>query len=570
MIPSLLSCTIMTQISKKYSLAFIFFILTLLIAIKPLFNKDLISGHDIAPHAIWVQLFYNAIKEGQFPVRWINGILPGLSYPQFQFYPPLLYYLTSLFQFFGANYITAIYILIAISVGLGWLGMYLLGRKHFGEYGGIASATLFVFTPYRFSQLYVRGAFGEHLATSLIPFVFLFSDKPILFAIFLTLVLLAHQPTFLIISLPVLIWVVYHWLKTKDNKIITNSLISGIIFLGLTSFFILPAIFERKFIHWQNLISDYYDFHQHFATPLQLLYSKWSYGISQAGPKDSMSFQIGIINLLVIIATIATSIRLKLQSKISLLIFLFFFAFAFFMSTNLSLPIWERFQILQFSQYPWRFLLLIAFSTSFLVGYVFQFTDKFSKNTRLAILCGFGITAMIFNLNFIKPGTYIPRDTFKLGSQTLQAASSNDLTFSLEPGYLPIFTNVVSPKRPETAAALISGEAEINIVKNNIVDKKIVVDARTESTIHLFTNFFPGWTVRTNNRTRVPYTLTEDEGFMDVKLPAGRHELSLKLEKTPVREISEAITLLTLLILIGLTTKKKINHSTIDTWFNLK
>lgn len=551
---------------KKYRLAIVFFVITVLIAVKPLLNKDLISSHDIAPHAIWVQLFFNALKEGQFPVRFIKGVLPTLSYPQFQFYPPLLYYLTSVFQFLGADYITAIYILITISVGLGWIGMYFLGKKLFhsdnkisSELAGIASATLFIFTPYRFSQLYVRGAFGEHLATSLVPFVFLFIDRPVLLAISLSLVLLAHQPTFLIISLPLSIWVIYRWIKKQDNKIIINFLLGAILSLGLTAFFILPAIFERKFIHWQNLISDYYDFRQHFATIKELLYSKWDYGISVAGPNDTMSFQIGIINLLVITASIYASIKLKLQSRVSSFIFLFFVAFAAFMSTDLSLPIWERFQLLQFSQYPWRFLLLTTFSTSVLAGYIFQYARKFPKNTQLGILCVFAIITMIFNLSFIKPGNYIPRHTFDLGGKSVSDIVSHDLSFSLEPGYLPISVKVISPERPQEIAKVISGEAEIGIAKDKIIDKQIVVKAKNEATVRIFVQFFPGWVVKEKDGTRVPFSLEENEGFMDVKLPAGEHRLSFKLERTPIREVSDAITIFTLLTLIGVSTSKFFN-----------
>lgn len=86
---------------------------SLLIYLHPLLRSKVIAGHDSGYHFTRVQLFSEALKQGQFPVRWTEGPGPGLSHPLFQFYPPLFYYPAAGLMALGIPYVTAVYLTLA-------------------------------------------------------------------------------------------------------------------------------------------------------------------------------------------------------------------------------------------------------------------------------------------------------------------------------------------------------------------------------------------------------------------------------------------------------------------------
>src|SRR3989344_3419144 len=75
---------------------------------------------------------------------------------------------------------------------------------------------------------------------------------------------------------------------------------SFLITLGLSSFYLFPLVFERKYI---NEASPF-NFYDHFPFIKQLIYSPWGYGASQIGPNDGMSFQLGFPLLILLVLVV--------------------------------------------------------------------------------------------------------------------------------------------------------------------------------------------------------------------------------------------------------------------------
>ena len=533
--------------------------IAVVIAVKPLLVAGITSGHDVGSHLVRVQRFYEALRQGQFPVRWIEGVLPAMGHPHFEFYPPFFYYLTSLVQLLGLDFVSATKAVIIASAAIGFGAMYLLAQTYFASAAGIAAAVLFTFSPYRLSQLYVRAAYGEYLATALAPLAFVWINRPIPLALALTAIALTHQPAFLILVPALASWMAITWIKSRDTKGFLKSLTGLGLFLGLIAFFILPAMAERKFIHWTNLTRDYYNFRQHFAGAIQLVYSKWDYGISVAGRADTMSFQLGVVNWLMVMAALVL-LYLKRIPKLFALYSLLFTLLGLFMATPLSTPAWERFSILAFIQYPWRFLLLSTFTTSLLAGIVASsLLKKFQKSTQMVIIVLFSIITMITNLNYIKPSTYLPKTIFDLNSP--QRAQPKDPMSGLEPGYLPVFVREISPDRPQGAAGLVSGDAAIRTTVDNIIEKRVSIEAKTDIVMRFFVHYFPGWQAKLGDTSPRLLAINPDnpEGFIDITVPKGSHTVNLRFTRTPARDLGDFISLVTLVILLVLLIKPKVS-----------
>src|SRR5439155_12960889 len=91
-------------------------------------------------------------------------------------------------------------------------------------------------------------------------------------------------------------------------------LISGTVLLaagvGLSAYFWIPFLAGLHDAHIDRFV-DPPLWRTHIIEPLQLLWSKWGYGLSVAGPADEMSFDVGPAHLVLAIAGLIVLWRTK-------------------------------------------------------------------------------------------------------------------------------------------------------------------------------------------------------------------------------------------------------------------
>jgi hypothetical protein len=63
--------------------------------------------------------------------------------------------------------------------------------------------------------------------------------------------------------------------------------------------------------------------------------------------------------------------------------------------------------------------------------------------------------------------------------------------------------------------------------------------------LRLFTFYFPGWTAYVDGQ-RVPIELSEPEGWITLRVPAGEHDVLVRLENAPVRTLAGLVSGLSL------------------------
>lgn len=95
-------------------------------------NNQFFSVHDDQQVAR-IYLLTEALKSGQFPVRWVNHLGFGFGYPLFIFYPPLIYYIGSVFYLMGASLILSVKLIIFISFLGSMVSMYFLLNKFYSK-----------------------------------------------------------------------------------------------------------------------------------------------------------------------------------------------------------------------------------------------------------------------------------------------------------------------------------------------------------------------------------------------------------------------------------------------------
>lgn len=502
------------------------------------------------------------LVDHQIPCRWVPDMGYGNGYPLFNYYAVFPYYIGALFSFL-LGFLSSAKLLFAIPLFLGAVSMYFLASELFGVYPGILASVLYTYAPYRALDLYVRGDVTESFAMAIIPLTFYFALKLIRlgnfkFLIGLSLSLAAFLTSHNIMSMlfiPVFLLLIFYWLIFESRKYIRRLLSGLLIGTGLSAFFILPAYFEKNLVQIDNLIRLDLNFRAHFADINQLFFNRsWGYGASVPGPLDTISFQIGWPHWwIVVFAVLVFLFGLRLKSKINFLpvILLTIFLFSIFMTHIQSSFIWEKIDILKFTQFPWRFLAVSIFAASLLGGYIVQ-NLKYAKYMALVLV----VVTVALNWSYFRPKEFYfdMTDRQKLSGfqwDRQQKASILD--------YLPI--GAKEPLEPAPDKPIIkAGEADIRSFEKKSNSFNLDVNIKSDAKIEIPVMDFPNWKVY-ENKTEIKHTNDDYVRRISLDLPVGTHAISGKLINTPIRTAGNIISFLSLLIIGYLTCYGKIRRS---------
>src|SRR3990167_10125977 len=159
----------MTNRNKVFSLMFLIFIS--IIPALSLFHPGLPITHDGQDHVARIANFYQNLSEGNIIPRWAPNLNWGYGHPILEFLYPLPSYIASIFHFAGFSLVDSVKIVFGLAFILSGVFMYLWLREFLGEIGAFTGGILYMFAPYRFVDLYVRGALGEHVAFVFLPLI---------------------------------------------------------------------------------------------------------------------------------------------------------------------------------------------------------------------------------------------------------------------------------------------------------------------------------------------------------------------------------------------------------------
>lgn len=392
--------------------------------IKPLLMEGFFPMHDDT-QVTRVFEMGKMLKSGVFPVRWVPDLGYGYGYPIFNFYAPLAYYVGGLFVVLGFDALIATKIMMIIGILLAGVFMYFLAREFFGKLGGLVSGLFYIYAPYHAVDIYVRGDVAEFWAYAFIPLAFLgfYKNNILAGSIGFAAVILSHNLTAMMVAPFLIIFALLNcYIAYKKNKlfIIHNSLFMILLGLLLSAFYWIPALLEMKNTNVMSQVGGGADFRDHFACAEQLWDSMWGFGGSTQGCIDGLSFKIGKLHILSVLVSIFILVYLKFKSKhfndiyyLSIFSITVFFI-SIFVMLEVSKFIWEAIPAMAFFQYPWRFLILSSFFSSFLSGFVVYFFKKepaLYNYFNTLMYCSAAILIFLllsFNLKFFVPQTTFP------------------------------------------------------------------------------------------------------------------------------------------------------------------
>ena len=534
----------------------IFILIIFLLTGYRLFRPGYYSMQDDM-HIFRLQQFSQCIQDGQVPCRHIADGGFGYGYPLFNFYSPLFYGLSYLFSRLGFSLINSIKISVMLINLIGIIGIYLLSKKLFkNKYTVFLATALFAFFPYRATDIYVRGAFAEIMAISLIPITAYFhhnySNKAtktnLIFATISSACLFLSHNLIALLSLPIIVFFIL-WPKFKFKLKKFLPLILGLL---SSSFFIIPALLEKKFTTINTMTQGYFDFRAHFTTLKQLFLDRsWAYGASLWGPVDDMSFQVGLPHWPLAIVSVLLYIksRIKIKSKTILIGGLTFLSLtSLFMTHSRSTFIWLTIPFLKFFQFPWRFLSIATISIPLLAATAINNLKPLLQKIMAPLLI---IITIFLNINYFKEDIYFPNltDKDKLTAPEILRQSGAGLK-DYWPNFGQQFPKSFAPDKPltnQTDTQVISYQKTSNKVTTTI---NII---QTSDTITLPLAYFPGWHLKIDN---TPSKIIIDPNLGLIQTPSlnqGQHIIEAQLRSTITQKFSNLISLVaigTILILV--------------------
>ncbi|TSC63858.1 MAG: Uncharacterized protein G01um101493_313 [Microgenomates group bacterium Gr01-1014_93] len=509
-------------------------------------------------------------RDGQIPCRWSEDLGFGFGYPLFNFYPPLPYYIGQIIHWIGFSFIDTVKVLVILNFLISGLLMYLLTKEFWGKLGGLISAVFYVYAPYHAVDIYVRAAMNEAWALAFFPLVFWSIYKLVItnkwtfvpvVSLSVALVMLSHNPILLIFSIFAVSWTIFWLIMKKSWKVLPKLLVSGIWALGLAAFFTLPVIFEQKYVHVESLVIGYFNFLAHFTTLNQLFVSRfWGYGASLFGPVDDLSFQVGHIHWVISLISLFVALMiLRKKQTLSILIVLIFSMTAFFtfMSHQQASFIWEAIPILQYLQFPWRFLTLTIFGTSFLAGSMIFLLSGFSVKLKTPLFIMFiGFTIFFYKdyFKWEKHWSWV-NDAHKFSGELWKLQITAGIF-----DYLPKGAKLPPPSPPDGDAKIASGSGQVKKIYKNSIKQEYSVKMEEKGIFQINTFYFPGWVYKVDG-VKVEPVFEQELGLPQINLDSGEYKVTADFTNTPIRNIGNgmsAVSWIILLTLGGYKFKKKL------------
>lgn len=497
------------QKNKSKSLFLLGILVLLLPALFGIFHPGFLSTDDGNWMVIRLSAFYEALRQGQFPVRFLPRLNNGYGYPVSDFLYPLYLYVGSIIHVFHFNFVLTIKILFGLSLIASAVGAFLWLRNRFGEVAGFIGSLIFTLFPYHMWDITKRGSLGEALALGIVPFIFWQIDTGNLVGvgIALALLVLGHNTLALLFLPVILLYIVLE----KKMRLAIFSLFLG---LGISAFFWLPALYDKQFTVFDlTTVSSY----------TQYFLSANLYPL------------IGIISFVVILLSF---IRIYREPQKIPSFFIIVTLLSLSLTSIFSKPIWELFQLGKYVQFSFRFLSMTALGVGFLSAYLVR---TWKKEYTIFLAGLFVLLLFISSWNYFFPRTYqYYPDGFY---------STNQDSTTVQNEYMPRSVKEIAPSGL-TKVTLKSGGLVRNLVdRGSKITFQTISSASSQVTVTAID--YPGWVVRVDTKN-VIHKPSTPYGFISFTVDQGQHNIMILFKETPLRLTADVISLLSILTAGGL------------------
>lgn len=548
----------------------LFFIFCIFLS-SAIFVFDLFLHHglpqtfDNLAHATSITQFFLALKDGDFPVRWSDGIGNyGLPLPIVAHQVPN--YLGAFLMYFFSDPEIVLKILYFLSIFLSGFFFYLFLRYYFLPLYAFSGTFFYIFSSYKIFNTYVRGALPELFSAIWVPLILLgillfLKEKKfkglLLITISVALLALTHPMMLLIYSflyLPFLFWMLLLTRERKNNFLglllqrRTIACVAGII-LGffIAGYYLIPLVLEIKYFYLSNsqpfTPGNYLTLDSFFRL-------QWPYFTDKDIVTRGHIINVGILETLVFIMGVVLLFQsVKDKKNIDQVGILFFAVLNGLVVIILMLPwvesIFSSVRILGSIQFQWRFLSAFNFFTPIILAYTLTRLKKSFFTIFVIFITAFFSFPQLYGKNYLQ----IDKRIYFFTPINVHSVLMN-----------PIWTGKTEdyPLKKQKAE-IIEGIGKIEESKEWNSQRTYFIDAQTPLRMVDYTFYFPGWNVYVDGKkTSIEFQDPAYRGVITYHIPYGEHLIHVKFENTKIRLLGNSFSLLGIGLFIFITFYRKI------------
>ncbi|MES2394043.1 MAG: hypothetical protein V4555_20585 [Acidobacteriota bacterium] len=566
-------------------------------AMHPLVAHGCSCGHDFDFH---LQSWLDAARQlrlGALYPQWAVSSAWNAGEPRYVFYPPLSWMLGALLTLL-VPITTAPILFTWIALALSAWTMYRLARDYAPRNAALIAAALYAANPYMLFTAFERTSYAELLAAAWLPLLLRATLQPRprarTLAIPLTLLWLTNDPaavigtyalaTILLLRIALELYRKRHapaatsgsaplptW-KTRRSAVAINlaitTLTATILGLALPAFYLLPAAFERRYVQIALATIPNMRIQDNF------LFVRTSDTAHNAVLHTASLLACSLLAFTCLVLALLIYRQARTRRNPALIvqnplppvhvlpILGVVTLFIAFLLTPLSLPFWKLLPELQFLQFPWRLLSLLAVVLAFSVAILF-------RNFRMGTL-GTAATALLIPIIFSAAAARLytqPCDNSDLPQTRAQlfathhgdaptdeytpVTADNDHLSSNNPGYwLSTDPNAPAPNTLPNPALTNPTFDLADLTPEQTVSTPaphhLAITLPQPETLLLNLRAYPAWQVTLNNRIITTQT-QRDDGLLTVPLPAGPSHIDIAWRRTRDHTTGLIVSLVALL-----------------------
>ncbi len=605
------------------------------IAISPLLQPGYFWGaHDARHDVYFIFQYAKSAAEGIWFPRWSPDWTFGYGYPFFIVYGPLATFIgVVIHQFLGLGYEASVKAVLALSIVGSGLAMYGFVRSWLGKRAGLVAGVAYMVIPYHLVDVYVRAAMAEAVALAFLPLALWGFRAAVLrprfasvcgAALAFAAIMWTSNLVALVFTPPLAVYILFLLLDRAQGAgptlrgrfvaLVRGAVppaLAGLLGLGLSAAFFVPAIVEQAYINRTQWFGEYYDPTQHFVYFHQLFDPSWGFGISQPGPVEAaqggLSFQLGLAATLLSVIAVGWTVGRWLKTRrLSIaqpasgeatgrvrdssdsvgpqrfheVVFWALWAVAsVFLTLDISLLAWQYVPIVPYAQFPWRYLMLAILPLSILPGVLVADHALAAPPGRATpSVAGFWPALVLAVLLMASSAPYLKVEVREPTREQGPVSMAALMRFQRTSDEMTGVTAWVDPaRRPmwsDMADLWVQGAEVTTRVDYSQVpqNESLAVNSEDMGTAHeqvfFYTNetgrsitfnrfWYPGWTAwlldGKDGRPVEQIPVVREDGPLArvvVPVPQGQGYILLRFEDTPLRAAARWVTIGTVVLLV--------------------
>jgi len=516
----------------------------------PFFFRGSPSGHDFEFHLYtWLEVL-SQWKQHVFYPRWAALAQFGYGEPRFVFYPPASWTLgAGLSAVFPWRLVPSIYIWIVLMAA--GVSMFLLARNWLDRSDATFAAVLYAVNPYHVLIVYWRSAFAELLASCLLPLLLLLllrADETgrrtsLSLGVLLAAAWLVNAPSAVMIHYSLaLLMIVIAW-QRRSPRILLTSGAAVLLGAGLAAFYLVPAIYEQKWVNIAQAVSE-------GLRPVD------SFLFTHTTDADHNRFNYLVSSVAVaeilLTAIAAWAARRWRDTNGALWISLVLWgAVCAALMLPVTLPLWDVLPKLGYMQFPWRWLLCLGVPFSLLTA-----LGARRWTARAAIYSAMLCVLFFAGRHFQPPWWDTAADL-----REMQDNMASGVGYEGVDEYVPVGAD---PYNVDKSARLVTvtGPARAAIRVAQWTPELRVFSAEMSAAENLQLRLFryPAWSVEVNGH-EVTTGLSDGMGQMLVPVQAGANFVQITFVRTWDRRVGAWLSGLAVFFLLLFWTKFRSTRS---------